>query len=78
MQNHYYVHKKDLFIVRLYDGFDNQWMDICDPVCKEEAERIWNEKTKNGTEKTKYADIDYYNICPADTHMVFSDGFGEI
>ena len=67
-----------LFVVRLYDGFDNQWMDITKPLPKAEAQKIWDEKTKNGTEKTNYGDIDYYNIYPADTRMTYSGGFGEI
>ncbi len=50
------------FVVRLYDGFDNEWVDVSKEVPWEEANRIWNEKTKNGTEKTKYGDIDYYAI----------------
>ena len=66
-----------LYVVRLYDGFDNQWIDVSEPVMHEEATRIWNEKTDNGTKSTKYADIDYYKIFPADTKMVFADGFGE-
>lgn len=65
------------FIVRLYDGMDNQWMDVSAEVGKEEAERIWNEKTKDGTQNTKFDDIDYYKICPAGTKMLFSEGFGE-
>lgn len=66
------------YIVRLYDGFDNEWIDVSSPVSKEEANRIWNEKTNNGTEKTTYNDIDYYAIFEADTVMVFSreGGFG--
>jgi hypothetical protein len=65
------------FIVRLYDGFDNQWMDISKPVSKEEAQKIWAENTNGGTKNTKYSDIDYYAIFPADTKMLYSDGFGE-
>jgi hypothetical protein len=61
-----------LFIVRHYDGFDNDWMDVSKPVSKEKADKIWLEKTCNGTRNTKYADIDYYRIFPADTVMVFS------
>jgi hypothetical protein len=61
----------DKFIVRLYDGFDYEWMDVSEPVSREEADRIWNEKTKNGTYKTKYDDIDYYKIFPADTQMLY-------
>ena len=60
---------EELFIVRLYDGFDYVWIDISEPVTKEEAKKIWNEKTKNGTEKTSFGDIDYFDIFPADTKM---------
>jgi hypothetical protein len=59
------------YIVRLYDGFDNQWLDVSEPVTYEEARLIWNERTNNGTEKTKYDDIDYYKIFPADTVMLY-------
>ena len=61
------------YIVRLYDGFDNKWIDVSELVVYKEAERIWNERTKNGTEKTKYDDIDYFKIFPADTVMLFRD-----
>ena len=62
----------DLFVVRLFDGFDFVWMDVSDPVSKEEATRIWNEKTKNGTEQIAFKEIDYYAVFPADTRMLFS------
>ncbi len=60
-----------LFIVRHYDGFDNAWMDVSNPVIKEEAEKILAEKTNNGTKNIKFDDIDYYRIFPADTKMAF-------
>ena len=63
---------QELFVVRLYDGFDGMWMDVSESVSREEAERIWNKKTDNGKRMTKYADIDYYQIFPADTKMYFS------
>lgn len=66
-----------LFIVRLYDGFDNEWMDVSDPVTRTEAEEILAEKTGNGTKNTGFRDIDYYRIFPADTKMRFSEGRGE-
>jgi len=66
-----------LFIFRLYDGFDNQWMDVSEPLPKDEADKVWNEKTVDGTKRTTFDDIDYYEIFPADTKMLFSDGFGE-
>ena len=63
----------DLFVVRLYDGFDNLWIDVSKPVPRDEAERILAEKTDNGTRKTSFSDIDYYRIFEADTTMFFSD-----
>jgi hypothetical protein len=69
--------KTKLFVVRLYDGFDNQWIDVSKKVTRDKAQEIWNEKTKNGTEKTSFGDIDYFKIFPADTRMLYSGGFGE-
>ena len=62
----------ELYVVRLYDGFDNLWMDVSPPMSHEEAEKIWKEKTKGGTYKTSYDDIDYFRIFSADTLMHFS------
>jgi hypothetical protein len=64
--------KGDKFIVRLYDGFDNEWIDISEPLPLEEAMKIWRGKTNNGTEKYKYDHIDYYEVFPADTKMLHS------
>ena len=65
---------EELFVVRLWDGMDGTWIDVSKPVGHAEAERIWNQRTKNGTEKTCYDDIDYYRIFAADTHMMWSEG----
>lgn len=62
------------FTVRLYDMFDG-WIDIKTDVTAEEAQSLWDEKTKGGTEKAKYADGDYYDIFPADTHMLHTPEF---
>lgn len=62
----------DLYVVRLWDGMDGIWMDVTKPVSKAEADRIWNENTKDGTEKIDYKDIDYYRVFPADTTMLYS------
>ena len=67
------MNTEEKFIVRLYDGFDNEWMDVSSPVSEKEARRIWNEKTKNGTQMKEYDDIDYYAIFPADTVMHYRD-----
>lgn len=61
----------DLYIVRLWDMFDG-WMDLTDPISKEEADKLWNEKTENGTKNTKYDDGDYYKVFPSDTKMVMT------
>jgi len=64
----------NLFVVRLWDMFDG-WIDITEPVDREEANRVWNEKTANGTKKTTYDDGDYYRVFPADTRMIFTPEF---
>jgi hypothetical protein len=66
-----------MFIVRLYDGMDNQWIDVSGPLPQDEAHKIWLEKTENGTKKISFDEIDYYKVFPADTKMLYSDGFGE-
>jgi hypothetical protein len=63
----------ELYTVRLYDGFDYEWMDILTGVPYEEARELWDLKTNNGTEKTRYNDIDYYDIFPANTQMLHSE-----
>jgi hypothetical protein len=68
----------DLFIVRLYDGMDNQWMDVSKPLPREQAQAIWLEKTEGGTKKIAFEEIDYYRIFPADTKMLYSGGYGEV
>ena len=67
---------EEKFIVRLYDGFDDEWIDITKPISKDEATKIWNKETKDGTERTCFGDIDYYKIFPADTRMFFSSKEG--
>ncbi|MBS1722874.1 MAG: hypothetical protein JSS66_07970 [Armatimonadetes bacterium] len=69
----------ELFVVRLYDGMDRLWMDVSKPVSREEADRIWNEKTHNGTKNTCFGDIDYYAVYPADTKMMYgSENYEEL
>ncbi|MCX9024684.1 MAG: hypothetical protein OIN85_01145 [Candidatus Methanoperedens sp.] len=68
--------KEELFVVRLYDGFDNQWIDVSGAVPRSKAEDILSEKTCKGTKNTNYGDIDYYKIFPANSRMLYSDGFG--
>ena len=65
-----------LKIVRLWDMFDG-WIDVSGPVSEEEATRIYNKYTNNGTKKTKFADGDYYAIFPADTKMLYTPEYLE-
>lgn len=59
------------YTLRLYDGFDNKWMDILKEVSYEEAYSKWLDETNGGTERTSYSDIDYYDIFPSNTRMLF-------
>jgi len=60
-----------LYIVRLFDGFDYEWMDVTEALPWEKAVEVWNNHTENGTKKTSYNDIDYYRIFPSSTRMRF-------
>jgi hypothetical protein len=61
-----------LYTVRLYDGFDNIWIDVLPNVLYAEARKEWDDRTLNGTEKTRFSNIDYYDIFLADTKMLYS------
>lgn len=61
------------FVIRLWDGFDNEWMDVTKPLSPDEAMKDWNMRTDEGKRATKYSDIDYYAIHPATVRMVFSE-----
>ncbi len=60
----------NLFVVRLFDGFDFEWMDVSEPLPREEADALC--LAKNGGKPKSYKDIDYYAVYPADTKMRFS------
>ena len=62
-----------LYVVRLFDGFDYEWIDVSEPVSYEEAKKIWNDRTDNGTKKKSFNDIDYFKIFPVDTVMKYSE-----
>lgn len=59
----------DRFVVRHYDGFDREWVDVTEPLPAAEAMCVWNEKTSDGTQLSQYDDIDYFAIHPADVVM---------
>jgi hypothetical protein len=68
--------REDKFTVRLWDMHDG-WIDLHDAIAvsKEEADKIWNRETKNGTRNTCYSDGDYYKIFPADTKMIYTPDY---
>lgn len=69
-----------LYIVRLWDGFDGEWIDISEPLSQVEAEKLAGDENENrlgsaaGKRDGNYSDIDYYKAFPADTTMYFSEG----
>jgi hypothetical protein len=63
--------KHETFIVRVWDGMDGCWTDCTSPISRDEALRYWADRTKNGTQATKYDDIDYYAIFPGSTRMLW-------
>lgn len=61
------------YVVRLYDGFEGRWMDISSKnLSLPEAAKLWDEKTNGGKNHTKYEDLDYYDVFPSDTTMLYS------
>lgn len=63
----------ETFVVRLYDGFDGEWMDVTGPLSPEEAKAEWAKRTDDGKRSTGYFDVDYYAIYPTSVKMVWSE-----
>lgn len=68
--------KHQTFIVRVWDGMDGCWTDCTGEVSREEALRAWAGYTDGGTRKISYAEIDYYQIFPGDTRMIWNGADG--
>jgi hypothetical protein len=70
----------DEYVVRLWDGFDGEWMDVHGPCSQAEAEQVAGDRNAArsgscaGKREGSYSDIDYYKAFPADTRMHFSEG----
>jgi hypothetical protein len=65
------------WVVRLWDGFDGEWMEIAGPMSEAEARREAEKRNQkhSGNKHANFSTaIDYYRAFPADTKMVFSDG----
>lgn len=62
-----------VYVVRLYDGFDRIWIDVSSKnLTLPEAASLWDKKTDGGNEHARYDDLDYYDVFPANTTMLFS------
>lgn len=74
---HMLLKRDTQYTVRVWDGIDGCWCDCFDAtnVDLETALRVWCDRTENGTQLTRYSDIDYYCIFPADTKMLWSGDF---
>lgn len=73
------IETETLYVVRHWDGFDGEWIDISEPLPKIKAEQLCGDKNEArrgsaaGKREGNYDDIDYYAVFPADTVMHFSD-----
>ncbi len=69
-----------LYVVRLWDGFDGEWMDVSGPLPQGEAVKLCGDRNaaRPGSAAGKragcYNDIDYYKVFLAGTRMQFSEG----
>lgn len=72
-----------LYIVRHWDGFDGEWIDIGEPMTKELAEKEAGDRNEKrvgsgaGNRRGNYNEIDYFKAFPADTKMHFSEGLSQ-
>ena len=61
--------KYETCVVRGWDGMDGCWTDCTGEVGRDEALRVWAERTDGGAHRVGYAEIDYYRIFPGGTRM---------
>jgi hypothetical protein len=64
------------FVVRMWDGMDGAWCNVTGAVSADEALRVWAERTKDGTVRVAFAEIDYFRIFAHDTAMFWDGGEG--
>ena len=48
---------EELYRVWCYDGLDDVWIEVSEPVSWEKAQEIWDEKTENGKRFTNFYKI---------------------
>jgi hypothetical protein len=69
--------KHAAFVVRVWDGMDGCWTDCSGEISRDEALRVWADRTDNGARRVSYAEIDYYAIFPGGTHMLWNGSEGK-
>lgn len=71
---------ESLYVVRLWDGFDGEWMDVSKPLSRQKADKLCGDKNASrggsaaGKRMGSYNDIDYYKVFSVATRMQFSEG----
>ena len=61
------------YTVRQWDGMDMCWSDVAVDKTPLAALEEWDRRTKGGTERFRFDQIDYYAIFPAETKMLYDD-----
>lgn len=68
------------WIVRHWDGFDGDWIDVSKEMSEEDAKKLAGDKNEArigsgaGNRNGNYSEIDYFKAFPANTRMHFSEG----
>jgi hypothetical protein len=74
------IHDEDQYVVRLWDGFDGEWMDVSGPLSRADADKLAGDRNQArigagaGNRHGNFDEIDYYAVFPASTRMRFADG----
>ncbi len=61
-----------LYVVRNFDINDG-WLDVTGFLSKEAADAEWLRLTEGGTRWTRFEELSYYAIFPANTRMLYSE-----
>lgn len=68
---------EELWQVRVWDMMDGTWIDVGDPMPRQQAECYAgdrNAEAHDGNRHAGYDDGDYYDAFPADSELHWSNG----
>ncbi len=63
------------YALRIWDGMDGCWSNVQEGRLHEVLQ-LWSESTVRGTSKTRFDEIDYYKVFPAETRMKWDGSEG--